>query len=189
VFATGYRLAGKSLPSRSSIFKAWRCHRVRIHFFPVCVRHLKDPIAALRQFHRVLKPGGLVAVRSPDWGGFLVHPLTPEIKAALEYYQKVQSANGGDVNAGRKLKEWAETAGFKNAQWSGSFEFVDELGAISEYLASQLELNVSTGFSEDSLQTKSLGKFATALRLLPHQLGALFAGSWGELIAAKALAA
>ena len=148
--------------------------------------HLKDPIAALSQIHRTLKPGGLVALRSPDWGGFLVHPLTPEIKEALEYYQKVQPANGGDVHAGRKLKEWAERAGFKNAQWSGSFEFVDELGAISEYLASQLESSSVSGFPEDSLERKSLLAFAIALRSLPRQPGALFAGSWGELSASKA---
>jgi len=36
--------------------------------------HLKEPLQALVEIRRVLKPGGLVALRSPDWAGFFLLP-------------------------------------------------------------------------------------------------------------------
>src|SRR5688572_23672212 len=36
--------------------------------------HLSSPATALAEVRRVLSPGGLVALRSPDWGGFIVGP-------------------------------------------------------------------------------------------------------------------
>ncbi len=143
--------------------------------------HLKEPVSAIKEIHRVLKPGGLVALRSPDWGGFIVHPLSPELGAAMEFYQQIQSANGGDVLAGRKLKEWVIAAGFRKANWSGSFEFSDDIVAITEYLASQLELNAAK--EKFALDVDILAKFANAFRQLPLQPRAIFAGSWGEVIA------
>lgn len=131
----------------------------------------------------MLKPNGLVALRSPDWGGFIVHPPSPELKAAMEFYQKIQTANGGDVLAGRKLKEWTQFAGFHDVKWSGSFEFIDDIVAITEYLASQLEFNAGK-FSPDET---TLAQFTNAFRQLPLQPGAIFAGSWGEVIAVKTL--
>ena len=143
--------------------------------------HLLEPITALREIHRVLKPNGLAALRSPDWGGFIVHPLSSMLEAAMELYQKIQITNGGDVFAGRKLKDWVLSAGFRDAKWSGSFEFTDDLAGITGYLANQLELNAER-FSADK---NTLAQFTNALRQLPAQPGAIFAGSWGEVIATR----
>ena len=39
-------------------------------FAHVLFGHLDMPAAAAREIMRVLSPGGLIAMRSPDWGGF-----------------------------------------------------------------------------------------------------------------------
>jgi hypothetical protein len=52
---------------------------------------------------RVLEPGGLVAIRSPDWGGFIVGPEIPGLQSAIDSYADLQIANGGDIHIGRKL--------------------------------------------------------------------------------------
>jgi ubiquinone/menaquinone biosynthesis C-methylase UbiE len=65
--------------------------------------HLAEPLKALAEIRRVLKPDGCVGLRSPDWGGFVLHPWSDPVAEALADYQALQRANGGDVLAGRKL--------------------------------------------------------------------------------------
>jgi SAM-dependent methyltransferase len=163
------------LPFADNTFDVVFCHTL--------FEHLKEPVLALREIRRVLKPGGITALRSPDWGGFIVHPFTPAIKAGMDLFQKFQIANGGDVFAGRKLKDWALTAGFPDAKWAGSFDFHDDIVGISEFMASQLELHASKG--DASLDRNTLLEYTTAFRQLPTTPGAIFAGAFGELIATK----
>src|SRR5581483_1660284 len=75
--------------------------------------HLSNPHNALLDLRRKLRRGGFAALRSPDWGGFLVHPLSPDVQQALALYQEIQAATGGDIHAGRKLGGWLRDAGFK----------------------------------------------------------------------------
>ena len=164
-----------ALPFEEGAFDAVFAHAV--------FEHLKEPVAALQEIRRVLRPEGLVALRSPDWGGFLVHPLTPVLREAMELYQQVQVRNGGDVFAGRKLKDWAEAAGFQNTRWSGTVDFSDDMEGITEFLATQFEAHAGNG---DLPHDRALLiKFAEAFRHLRAQRGAIFGGTWGELIAVK----
>ncbi len=156
-------------------------HQFDVVFAHAVFEHLKEPGPALAEIRRILKPGGMVALRSPDWGGFIAHPPSPDLQAAMECYRAVQTANGGDVHAGRKLKEWAETAGFHDARWSGSFEFTEDIVSITEYLASQLEQSADNG--KLAMDKSLVAQYANACRQLPLQPGAIFAGSWGEVIA------
>ncbi len=92
------------LPYEDSFFDVVHAHQV--------LQHLAEPVRALSEMMRVLKPGGAVAVRDGDFETFIHHPYDPMLARWRDVYRQVARANGGEPDAGRKLFEWVSRAGF-----------------------------------------------------------------------------
>lgn len=108
-------------------------------FSHALIEHLREPDRAMAEFMRVLKPGGVLGVCTPDWGGFLLAPPSEKLLLAFEAYKKLQNRNGGDVYCGHKLGLYLERAGFANIWMQARYENYSPLTTIGDFLAENHE--------------------------------------------------
>ncbi len=76
------------------------------------LQHLSDPVAAIKEMRRVLKPSGIVAVRDSDKAGFMWYPEDPRLVEWVSVYLDITKRNGAQAKAGRYLYHWVRQAGF-----------------------------------------------------------------------------
>jgi SAM-dependent methyltransferase len=93
------------LPFADDSFDVVHAHQV--------LQHVADPVGALREMRRVARPGGVVAVREVDYHGTIWAPDSAGLDRWMDVYQQVHRGNGGEPDAGRRLKGWALEAGFE----------------------------------------------------------------------------
>jgi ubiquinone/menaquinone biosynthesis C-methylase UbiE len=76
------------------------------------LQHVSDPVAALVEMRRVVRPGGVIAVRDADYAAMHWAPESPTLERWQSIYRRVAHANDAEPDAGRHLLRWARQAGF-----------------------------------------------------------------------------
>ena len=104
-----------ALPFPDASFDAVFAHNV--------LEHLGDPLNTLREMHRVLKPGGVVGVRDPDYGAGFWVPSTPLLEETSRLLLRVREQNGGSPYYARHQRRLLREAGFVRVEAFGFVEY------------------------------------------------------------------
>lgn len=134
--------------------------------------HLMHPTQVLRELRRVMKPGAFIALRSLDWGGFVMEPYDEGVATALDSCRHQFIQKNGDAHAGRKLGTWLRGAGFHHITPSASYEMHSANSPTMHAFLQTLEI------AEDDTA-------ATQLRQWMTRPGATLAQSWFEAVGWK----
>ncbi|OCT50102.1 putative methyltransferase [Cladophialophora carrionii] len=78
------------------------------------ILHLPAPVAVMKEAHRVLKPGGMLAMRETD--SMVWHPSSAGTEAYCVALGKAVPPGAQGSGTGRRLHVWAKEAGFSAAK-------------------------------------------------------------------------
>jgi SAM-dependent methyltransferase len=168
------------LPFEDDTFNVVHAHQV--------LQHVADPVLALREMHRVCRPGGLVAARDADYAAFTWHPSSEALDRWMQLYQKVARGNGGEPDAGRRLLAWAREAGLTDVTPGAStwcFATPEDLDYWCGMWADRVvDSALATQALEQGLATApELRELQAAFRVLQAADGAWFTVLHGEILA------
>ena len=151
------------------------------------LQHLADPVAALTEMARVCRPGGLVAVRDADYAAMCWYPDAPELDRWRELYRAVARANGGEPDAGRRLRSWAAAAGTPRATSSASVWCFATEADLAWWTGTWAERLTESAFAEQAVghglsDPDELARLAAGWRRWGTRPDAWFSVLHGELL-------
>lgn len=122
-----------ALPFADASFDVVYAHQV--------FQHLRERDAALREMLRVLRPGGLAAVRDVDWGTVAYWPCDARLDRWIELHRLAWRRNGGEPLMGRQLRALFNAAGVDDLEISAAvwcYATADETIAWGDAYADRL---------------------------------------------------
>lgn len=99
---------------------------------------VREPRSVLAEFARVLRPGGLLALSTPDWSRTRVTPRTANVDAALRGWTMLRKREGGDPAAGRHVEDWVRFAGFSDIRSRARFHRGADYRQLGRTIESEL---------------------------------------------------
>ena len=154
------------------------------------LQHLQDPIAAIQEMYRVVRPGGVVAIRDADYGGMIWSPTSPKLSEWMDLYQQMTKRNNVEANAGRFLFSWTSQIPFTSISVSSSTwtfatpeirEWWGELWAERIQKSTFSEQVLGLGLADQ----KKLDELSEAFRHWAKQSDGFFLVPHGEILAIK----
>lgn len=171
-----------ALPFEDDSFDVVHAHQV--------LQHIADPVAAVREMRRVVKKGGIVAVR--ESASLTWYPDSEGIEAWVKLGERMRRARGGNPHPGRMLHVWAKEAGFERERVkTGAGTWCFSTPEEREYWGGSMEERMrSSGFARDALRdgfasAEDLDGMARAWRAFVEDDDAWFGLLHGEVLCWK----
>ncbi len=133
-----------ALPYETASFDVTHAHQV--------MQHLAAPVDALTEMRRVLRHGGLVAVRDADYATMTAWPRTASVDRWLEVYHAIAARNGADPDAGRQLRSWVIAAGFRDVEVTATVELMADPADAADWGRSWAERTLQSNFRAQALE-------------------------------------
>src|SRR5215471_17460587 len=160
------------LPYPDASFDAATAHFV--------IEHVHDPVRALRELKRVLKPGGFAAIKDPYYPAFTFRPRVPAIVKFEELMAKARAHSGASDAYAADLRACLLEAGFARTQAEAGTETPAGMGngppMLAFVMVNQLrerafrDTVVAQGWATEA-ELEDLSRYAAALGERPDLFG------------------
>lgn len=145
------------LPFPDNFFDAVFSHAV--------MGHLSEPQTALGEIYRVLKPGGVVGIRNPDFDGILLSPADLNLKRFFDLQAAIIRQKGGNAYIGKLQPTLLHQVGFVGLQTTATCESYGTTAEIehwanvvSQFLDEQSFLSQFRQFGVETSEIKDIRK-------------------------------